>query len=537
VKNRVLATVAVVAAGALAAGCGGSDTTSNSSSTPSDSKLLVLGQTSSPAPKGEPVSGGSLIMDRNVEPQSFDPIGTSDTGSINAQMQVYDQLIELLPGSLDPQPGLASSWKTSSDGLTYSFQLRDAKFSDGTPVTADDVVFSIRRFMGPDDPYAFMVTSVKSVEATGRNEVVMKLKEPNAALLYALSLAASSIVSEDAYKQLGPKKFAVAPVGSGAFSVASFKQGDKVVLKRNPHYWRDQQPYLDEVVMRYVPDDNARILDITSGQADVAEAISYSQVQELDGKPGMHVEIAPITGIEHIYLNNSDERLSDRRVRQALGLATPVKQLLKALYFGHAGPANDVIAPGKYTDPDVAPLAYNVEQAKQLLDDAGYADGFELTLTIPGGDSTAKQLAAILQNSWEQIGVTLKITQVADGGAVYADISKGSYQAAYFGVDTADVPVQDELYPFLYAKGGNGNNTLFKTTAKLDSDVKEAITSLDEDRRQELFGQVQRAGMRELMFLPLAFASARTAVRDEVQNFQTIPSNWWRLEQVWKSEG
>lgn len=536
-RNRLLVVFAAVAVCGVIVGCGSGSSSGGASAT-SEGSPAKLGESSAPEPVGDPVSGGKLVMDRIVEPESFDPIGTSDQGSLFAQIQVFDQLVELLPDSLDPQPGLAQSWEVSPDGRTYTFNLRPGvKFSNGDPVTVEDILFSLERFRSPADPYSFTVGAISSIKAKGQSQIVVQLKTPLPSLLYALSLPAASIVPKDVYQELGAAKFGSEPIGSGAFVVRSFSRGQEVELERNPDYWRQDQPYLDEVVMRYVPDDNARILDVTSGKADVAENIPYSQVAEVDGKPGVHVEVTPITGIEHIYLNNTDERLSDVRVRQALAYATPVQQLIESVYFGNATPANDVIAPGKYIDDSVPSIPLDLEKAKKLMKEAGYAEGFDLTLLIPGTDSTAKQLATILQSSWAEIGVNVDIQQVADGNAVYAEITKGGYQAAYFGVDTADIPVEDELYPFLYYRSENGNNTGFPSSAKLEKLVEEAVSTTDEKRRYELFSEVQRMGMEQLPFVPLAFATARVGVRDEVQNYQTTVSSWPRLEQVWLSDG
>ncbi|HET8814307.1 MAG TPA: ABC transporter substrate-binding protein [Solirubrobacterales bacterium] len=534
-RKRLTAVLAALAACGVILGCGSSG---GSSGTAEEAKPAKLGESSAPEPTGDPVSGGTLVMDRMIEPESFDPIGTTDNGSLFAQVQVFDRLVELLPDSLEPQPGLAESWEVSPDGRTYTFNLRPGvQFSNGDPVTVDDVLFSLERFRSPADPYSFMVTAITSIESQSQNQIVVKLKTPLPSLLYALSLPAASIVPKDVYEELGSAKFGSEPVGSGAFVVRSFSRGQKLELERNPNYWREAEPYLDEVVMRYVPDDNARILDVTSGRADVAENIPYSQVAQVDGKPGVYVEVTPITGIEHIYLNNTTDELSDVRVRQALAYATPVQQLIESVYFGNVVPANNVIAPGAYIDDSVPSVPFDVEKAKELMEQAGYSDGFGLTLLIPGTDSTAKQLATILQSSWADIGVDLEIQQVADGNAVYAEITKGAYDAAYFGVDTADVPVEDELYPFLYYRAENGNNTGFPSSAKLEKLVEEAVTSTDEAERHELFSQVQTMGMEQLPFVPVAFATARVGVRDEVQNYQTTVSSWPRLEQVWLSGG
>ncbi len=265
----------------------------------------------------------------------------------------------------------------------------------------------------------------------GDDEVVVTLSRPNPALLESLSLFAASIVPRETYRRLGARRFAVAPVGSGAFVVDSLAEGRELRLRRNPGYWRTGQPYLDGVTMRFLPDDNARILDVTSGQADVAEAIPYSQIAALSAKPNIEVETSVTTGIDHVYLNTTRAPLDDVRVRQALAYATPVEQIVRTVYFGNATAADDVLPNGRYEDPDAAPLRYDLDRARALLKQAGHAGGFPLTLSIVGSDSVSKQLASILQESWRPLGVQLRIVQ-KDAPTIATDRPKGDYEALFF---------------------------------------------------------------------------------------------------------
>src|SRR5262245_45865896 len=201
--------------------------------------------------------GGTLIMARPDEPLTFDPFIPGDNGSIYAIEQVCDALVEADATGLGLRPGLAESWEVSPDGLTYDFKIRDAKFSNGEPVTVDDVVFTLDTLRDPSKYLAFVLNPVKAVTATDAQHVRIELSEPYAPLLSALSAYAASIVNKKAY-QADAEKFGTSPVCAGAFMVTSYERGSTVMLKANPYYWDTgvdgkPLPYLEAVELRYVP--------------------------------------------------------------------------------------------------------------------------------------------------------------------------------------------------------------------------------------------------------------------------------------------
>ena len=180
--------------------------------------------------------GGMLIMARPDEPLTFDPFIPGDNGSIYAIEQVCDALIEADDTGRGLRPGLAESWEVSADGLTYTFKIRDAKFSNGDPVTVNDVVFTLKTLSDPSKYLAFVLKPVKNISAVDDKHVRIELSEPYAPLLSALSAYAASIVHQKTY-EASPEKFGTSPMCAGPFMVESYERGSTVVLKANPHYW------------------------------------------------------------------------------------------------------------------------------------------------------------------------------------------------------------------------------------------------------------------------------------------------------------
>jgi hypothetical protein len=234
---------AVFGLSALLAACGGSSSSSNSSSASSSS-------TSSAS--GTPKKGGDLVFARSVAPTTLDPANTIIAGDIYTLNQIFEPLFITNPnGTL--APWLAKSFTTSSNHLTWTFNLRPGvKFSDGKPLTADDVVFSIKReAANSDGPLSFLDFAIKSVTAKGSSTVVIKLKTPWAPFESDMSVFANAILPAN-FGGKSEKAFFESPIGTGPFTLASWTPDSNLTLKANPSYWQPGKPYVDSVTINYV---------------------------------------------------------------------------------------------------------------------------------------------------------------------------------------------------------------------------------------------------------------------------------------------
>ena len=336
---------------ALGACGGGDDTSSTESGTPASGT-------------GDVTTGGTLTFARSLDAEAgLNPINAPNNGSIFTIQQIFDQLVEVQGSEI--VPGLAESWEHSSDGLEWTFHLRDAQFSNGDPVTADDVDFSIERFADPkiNVNYATLGSAIEKVDAVDDHTVKITLNDVDGAFLDNIAMFAAAIVPQKVVEDVGDKAFAEDPIGSGPFMVKEFKRGQRTVLVRNPHYWREGQPYLDEVDFEFVPDANTRTLELRSGEVDVADGIPYNQVDSLDASDGVTVEVADSLKWDAIFLNTKEPPLDEVEVRQALAYATPKDQILDAVLFGNAQVANSQIPRVKYWDESIEPYQYDIDQA------------------------------------------------------------------------------------------------------------------------------------------------------------------------------
>jgi peptide/nickel transport system substrate-binding protein len=481
--------------------------------------------------------GGNLTFARAFEPVTFHPLQTEgDNGSLWDMAQIFDQLVEYQVGSFDVQPDLAKSWEVSDDGLTYTFTLGEAKFSDGSPVTAEDVKFSIDRFGDPEvnkSFAAFLAPAYKSSEITDPSTFVIHLSRPDAGFLSALATPIASITPEKVIKQVGEKAFGEKPIGSGPFVLDGWVRGKFVKLARNPNYRDPDSPILDGVTINYVPNDNTRLLQVREGQADVAEAIPFQQVAELDAQPDITVQSNPIVAYDAIWLNNTYKPLSDKKVRQALNYALDKDAINEAVYAGKGEVANSTMAKLKYWSADVPAYAADVEKAKQLMSESSYSSGFDLSLKVPAGDSVHNNLAVIAKDAWSKLGINVSIQSV-ETNSLFSAFSEGDYQAAIpLPKITSDVLVPDELaLAWLHWSPGYQSFFTQYKSKKVGDLVIAANRATDEDERAQLWLDLQRQTMDDAPWVPIVFPPAMTAVRSNVENFQTLKSGWWPLAEV-----
>jgi peptide/nickel transport system substrate-binding protein len=481
------------------------------------------------------VRGGVLKMARNEEAQSFDPVVPGDNGSIYSIQQIFDQLTRLNHDSTFIVPGLAESWQISADRLTYTFKLRSgARFSNGAPVTADDVLFSLGRTFNPKTCfYSFLFGSVKSMRKLDSKTIQLKLSEPNTPLLESLSVFAAAIVPEAVVKK-DPKGFGQRPVGSGAFALKQFSKGQFTHLVRNPYYWQKGKPYLDEVMMFYVPDDNTRILKLQAGEVDSSTLIPYSQIAGLN-KGKTRVQIEPLFRWDGIWLNHARKPINDKKVRQALNYATDKDALVSRVLFGHAQVANHMMPKHRYWRADVKPYPYDINKAKALMAQSSVPKGFNVNVIVPTGDTIVSQVAQVVKQAWSQIGVNITI-QSLDAGTAATKWANSDFTVGSNWYVTSDVTAPDEPAGIEFDYGAPGGfHSAFANykSAKASSLIHQAARSHDEHQRAQLFGQLQQLVMDDAYGVALFFSPARTGLRSNVHNFQTKKTGWWALEEVY----
>jgi peptide/nickel transport system substrate-binding protein len=495
-----------------------------------------------PGPQSTEVKrGGELVFARYEEPLSLDPASTADGGSTYVHEQVFDCLVKTDETGLKLVPALAEKWDISPDGLEYTFYLRDAKFSNGEPITSEDVVFSLGRAADTKiSPYASLFSAVSHIEALDAKTVKITLKEPTAAFLSYVAVYTASIVPKAAF-EADPDHFASKSVGSGAFMVDKYIRGDKVVLVPNPYYWKlgvdgKPLPYLDKVAIKYVPESNSRILGLRNGDFDVIDNLPYIEAKTLQkgaGSPGIVVAADKVFKIQYVYINHQKPPLNNKDFCLALNYATDRQSIMDTVYFGFGEIPNSYTAKMNFWDKTVELIPYDPEKAKELISTSGY-DGKTLKIIVSAGNAVDKQIAQMLQQFWSGVGINTEIEQL-DGGAAWDKMVAGDYDLSmsYIQSDITDDEELASLEGDYWAPGETyGFFTWYKNQEVADLLAK-GRAEMNPEKRAGYYKQVQKIMYWDGYSVPLNFIPALTAHWDFVQNWRTIPMVWCWLDQVW----
>jgi peptide/nickel transport system substrate-binding protein len=345
------------------------------------------------------------------EVDSFNPFLGIEAESYEMWALTYDYMIGYSMKDMSPQPGLATSWETSDDGLTWTFHIRTGvTFSDGVPLTAHDIAYTYNRILdgGPEAAsWSSYLTSVTKIEAPDDTTVVLTLKKPNA----VLPLLPIPIVPEHIWKDVSEKdvkSYAAEPkdgqpvVGSGPFRLVEGTAGGSTYrFEKNPDYWGGT-PHIDEVVFRVFKSDDPMVQALIKGEIDFAEDITPLQVKAVQSQDGITALNGQSPGFDEIAFNtgavdtdtgkpigDGNPALKDPKFRHALGYALDLTQIVGKVYQGAGLPGDTLIPPAysnwRWTPPDDQAFTFDLDKAGQLLDEAGYTKGADGKRTMPDG--------------------------------------------------------------------------------------------------------------------------------------------------------
>jgi peptide/nickel transport system substrate-binding protein len=494
--------------------------------------LAACGSSSGSSGGGGAAKGGDLVIVRANDSVDMDKTTVFSNASLWVYQQMYENLVEMTEDGQGVRPWLAQSYTMSSDNLTATFKLRKGvKFHNGRPLTSADVKFSIDASSATKGGWEFINTAIKEVTTPDPETVVVTTKYPWAPLLADLSCPNNGIIPKD-YGGKTAKEFYAAPVGTGPFQWDVWQKGDFIRLKRNQHYWQAGKPHVDTVSWKVVPDDNSRAIQLQGGQAHINEAPPFSSLSQLQNTPGLAVDLFPSTRTDVIMMNQTRHPYQDVHVRRAISYAIDREALVKNILFGHGQPANSFMMPaGPFYDKNSPGIQFDMDKARQELQQSSVPHGFSTTWLAMSGDSVDAAIAQILQASLKELGITMNIQNV-DASAQHDLTTALNYDIAhsYWTNDLAD---PDELaqYALDPASGGHSFNTGFddKTLTGL---VHQAEQEFDKTKRQNLYDDVQQQAA-ESAFMAFLFYSPFPYSRSaDVKGFHVLPTGYYHLEDV-----
>ncbi len=399
-----------------------------------------------------PQRGGTAILAIGQDPSSANPAITTNSSDRMVGCIVYEGLVNVGSTDLTIQPQLAKSWTVSPDGRTYTFNLVDTKWHDGQPFTSDDVKFSLLEVNSKYSPaFTAVGQQIASIETPTKNQVVITLKQSYGPFLYSLPCAVGgAIVPEHLFRGKTPASVS-ALIGTGAFKLTEWKHGDYVRLGRINDYYQAGKPYLDEVVAKVIGQAATRLQAVQAGDIDLIQYVPGADQVAARTNPRVKIMDSDISPTAHyMVFNNKRKPFDDKRVRQALLMATDRDYIHKNVFFdiGKVGKTPFVSEISWAANPSVdfsKMYPFDVAKANALLDEAGAkrdASGKRFTVRMPVYSTTwpeHQQTALALQGMWKAIGVDVVIEAFED-----ATFNKRVYQDFDFDVSFSPLSSFDD---------------------------------------------------------------------------------------------
>jgi peptide/nickel transport system substrate-binding protein len=488
--------------------------------------------------------GGTLIFGRGADSISLDPINVTDGESIRVTHNIFETLFEY-DHNLELQPKLATDYKTSKDGLTWTFSLREGvKFHDGTDFNAEAVVFNFERWMDPNNPYhkgdfvyyPFLYGGFKGdenhlieyVKANDEYTLEIKLKRKTAPFLSYLAISMFGIASPAAIKKYGDK-INEHPVGTGPFTFKEWTRNNSITLAKNPDYWMKGKPYLDQVIFQVIPENSSRLAALQSGEIDVLDGLNPIDTTTVESTDGLELLKRPSFNIGYMAFNMEKEPFNNPKVRKAINMAINKKEIIDAFYNGLADVATSPLPPSLWGYHEgLKEYEYNVEEAKKLLAEAGFEDGFKTKLFTMSNPRPylpqPMKIAESIQSDLAKVGIEAEIATYE--WATYLErTSAGEHDMALFGWTGVMADPDNFLYPNLSKTNAEkpANNRAFYKSDKFTQLITEARETLDKEKRIELYKEAQEVFQNDAPWTMLSYTTTPLAQADYVEGYKPHP--------------
>lgn len=480
-------------------------------------------------------AAGVLTIGRREDGTTFDPIKTAQNVDFWVFSNVHDVLVRVDKTGTKLEPGLAESWTVSPDGLTYTLTLRDAKFSDGTPITAADAAFSLLRIRDNEgslwsDSYKIIGTA----EGTDDRTLVITLTSPSAPFLSTLAMPGASILSQAGMESAGEEAYGELPVAtSGAFTVKEWLRGDRVILEKNPNFWEADRVQLDGVEWQSVPDDNTRMLKVQAGELDAAIFVPFSRIAELKKDENLKVLLDPSTREDHLLINHERGALAKKEVRQALDMAIDKQAIVDTVTFGIGEVAYSYVPKGAlYHYADNLRRPHDPAKAKEMLAAAGASD-LTLDYVVNAGDEVDEQIAVLLQQQLAAAGITVNLQKV-DPSQSWDMLVNGEYDISVM-YWTNDILDPDQKTTFVLGHDTNQNYMTRYNNPAVKDLVAAARIESDPAKREAMYIDLQKMAKEDVNWIDLYYSPYRNVTRSNIENFYQNPLGRFFLEDTVKN--
>ena len=437
--------------------------------------LTVYGGTST-----DGAASNSVTVGISQDIDSLDPHNAEYAGTREVLFNIFEGLVKATSDG-NIEPAVAESYEVAEDAKSITFKLRDGiLFHDGTPVTVEDIKYSIERYaqiQGAESAFS----DFEKLEIEDDQTVVIYLSEPNTEFIYELTCAIIPQANED--------KVNTEPVGTGPFKFVSFVPGDRLVVEKYEGYWKEDCPYLDQVTFKVVTDANTAIYELNAGTLDIYQYLTSDQAMTINDN--FNILEGNVNYVQALFLNNAVKPFDDVRVRQAMYYAVDRDLISMFLFDGKSHIIGTNMIPAAksyYNEATETTYSHDIEKAKELLAEAGYADGFEFTITVPNNYAPHEGAAQIIVESLAEAGIKAKINLV-EFTTWYSDVYVDrNYDATVVAVDGKIAPNSW----FTKNVSTASNNFTNYNNPEYDEVFDKAISEIDLDVKADYYRQLQQ---------------------------------------------
>ncbi|MFC1897528.1 ABC transporter substrate-binding protein [Chloroflexota bacterium] len=474
--------------------------------------------------------GGTLRVALIADNNTVDPAFITSSADYAFTQITYDNLT-WRQHDLTLKPMLATSWEANEDATVFTFHLREGvKFHHGKVFNADDVVFTFERILDPDTGSVGRASldSISKVTKIDDYTVQFEVSSPNAFLPDAMSITQARILPSD----INVDRFATEEFGTGPFICTEYLPGERAVFERNPDYWDEGLPYLDEVVFYYMPEPETRVEALKTASVDVYHEVGALALEGLEATAGVVISETSSATYINMAMIETIPPFDNKLVRQALQAATNREEILQVAMFGRGVIGNDTTIPP--TDPhydstqEIPP--YDIEKAKQLLADAGYPDGIDVTLHTSTIGQGMVETAVAFKESAEPAGIRVTIKQ-HPSDSYWSNV----WMVEPFTMVSWNGRPPDQALSLVYLCGTAWNETQM-CIPELDELIIRARGETDFEQRKQTYAEVQRILIDDASRIIPVFRPVFEGLRDNVRGVKAHPNNWLYLHEAWLAD-
>lgn len=506
-----------------------------------------------------PRDGGTLYRRLDTDIVTVNPVISTSRYDRYVSQYLFTPVVHL-NRDMQPIPGLADSWDIEEDGRLYRFHLNEkATFSDGTPVRANDLLFTLRKIVDPASEALQIAGSFEYIDlartrAIDDHTVEIGFKQPLATQLIKFNDVL--VVPEHVYAKGNFRKdFNETAVGSGPYRLVRRIANKEIVLERRNDYW-DRKPYIQTVVFKVVGDHGTAFSALRRGDLDETLIASDTWMRERNNPAVTKtIDFQRFYTLNYNYIawNNRHPLLNDKRIRRALTMCVPVEAIINDLFHGTARAMTGPYTPDDWAyNPTVPAIRYNPDEAKQVFASLGWTDSngdgvldkggkpYKISMLIMTGSATARQLAQMVQQELKKVGVDLEI-ELMDGATAIQRILAGNFQAAYLSWDLDPDPDVFNLFHSTQTYP-RGQNFVFYSNPVADRLMEEGRREMDASKRRDIYWKLHEVLADDQPYTWVVQVSAKWGVNKRVHN--AIPSRglgfflWYPGEfDWWLSDG